>query len=754
MSLHINVFYRFGEFNVDTEQRVLLRHGKPVPLTPKVFDTLLILVENGGRIVEKGELMNRLWPDTFVEEANLTFNIRQLRRSLGDDARNPRYIETVARRGYRFIADVEELVSERASLSDLVTRQIEATEDRSQDAASKFLNRSEAAEPPSSAAPRNRSSAAEETLDAVGASHSVLRRLSNRSIALVAGIVLVLAALSLIWGLSIDRNKGLSQVGVAGSMAPASLKLEKLTGTGQSGLVAISADARFLAYTQRIKKEPGIWLRQLATNTNIEIVPPTGPVYGLAFANGHEFLYFTKGVPTALYRVSLHGGVPTRLAEGLKGKFAISPDDKQVAFVRQSINRDGRQEDSLIVADLGGAERTLFSAVHPDTVDAPVWGPDGQAIFCSFGNPDAGLDTSIAEIGVADGTKKRLSSDKFSRITRIAWLPHKDGLITAARRNLGDSNQLWRVSYPGMEVSQITEGLFSYLDLSIAAGVDKAVASQATRISDIWIGSSPEPGDLKKITQAIDNFCWTSDRRVVYSSTTSGNRDLWIMQPNGTDQRQLTANAAVNGTPAVTSDNRYIVFMSNRTGPFQVWRMDIDGANQIQLTDGAAKNFPSITPDGKWVLYNSTDLRLWKASIEGSEAVRLTDYPAACPSVSPDGRMIACMGTDEFGIKRSILVLAFAGGPPVKAINPGGVRLVGSRVQWTPDGKALIYAAGRNGTISIVRQSLNGGVSKETVSFSEDELFDFGYSPDGHLFAVTRGGWQHDIVLISGINRF
>src|SRR6202795_827921 len=106
MSLAINHFYQFGEFPFDGDQKVLLRNDSPLPLAPKVFDTLLILVDNGGRIVEKEELMNRLWPDTFVEESNLTFNIQQLRKALGDNARQPRFIETVSRRGYRFIAEV------------------------------------------------------------------------------------------------------------------------------------------------------------------------------------------------------------------------------------------------------------------------------------------------------------------------------------------------------------------------------------------------------------------------------------------------------------------------------------------------------------------------------------------------------------------------------------------------------------------------------------------------------------------------
>ena len=106
MSLAIKHFYCFGDFTVDADQKVLLRDGTPMAMTPKVFDTLLILVENSGRIVKKEELMNRLWPDTFVEEANLTSNILQLRKSLGDNAHQPTYVETVARRGYRFIAPV------------------------------------------------------------------------------------------------------------------------------------------------------------------------------------------------------------------------------------------------------------------------------------------------------------------------------------------------------------------------------------------------------------------------------------------------------------------------------------------------------------------------------------------------------------------------------------------------------------------------------------------------------------------------
>ena len=101
-------FYAFGRFSLKTAERVLLREGEPVPLTPKVFDILLALVENRGRIVEKDDLMKRVWPNTFVEEGNLTQNVSLLRKALGENPSGPQFIETVPRRGYRFVADISE----------------------------------------------------------------------------------------------------------------------------------------------------------------------------------------------------------------------------------------------------------------------------------------------------------------------------------------------------------------------------------------------------------------------------------------------------------------------------------------------------------------------------------------------------------------------------------------------------------------------------------------------------------------------
>src|SRR6266545_4516003 len=102
-------FYEFGPFQIDKLNHVLLRDGETLPLKPKVFDTLLLLVENRGRVLDKEELLTRLWPDTVVEESNLSQNVYLLRKVLGEEPRGESYIATMPKRGYRFVASVREV---------------------------------------------------------------------------------------------------------------------------------------------------------------------------------------------------------------------------------------------------------------------------------------------------------------------------------------------------------------------------------------------------------------------------------------------------------------------------------------------------------------------------------------------------------------------------------------------------------------------------------------------------------------------
>jgi len=111
MSEKTRHLYAFGPFHLDAKERLLILDGKPVPLAHKAFEALLMLVENAGRLVDKDDLMRRLWPDTFVEEANVAKHVSLLRKVLSEATNGREYIETIPKRGYRFVVDVTEVVS-------------------------------------------------------------------------------------------------------------------------------------------------------------------------------------------------------------------------------------------------------------------------------------------------------------------------------------------------------------------------------------------------------------------------------------------------------------------------------------------------------------------------------------------------------------------------------------------------------------------------------------------------------------------
>ncbi len=134
MSKQLQRLYEFGPYQLDTAERILLRDGEPVPLTPKAFETLVVLVEHSGHLVEKEQLLKTLWPDSFVEESNLTNNVWTLRKTLGEGQNSYRYIETIPKRGYRFTAPVrdlpnetEELVLEKHTLTRVITQEEDQT---------------------------------------------------------------------------------------------------------------------------------------------------------------------------------------------------------------------------------------------------------------------------------------------------------------------------------------------------------------------------------------------------------------------------------------------------------------------------------------------------------------------------------------------------------------------------------------------------------------------------------------------------
>ena len=160
---------------------------------------------------------------------------------------------------------------------------------------------------------------------------------------------------------------------------------------------------------------------------------------------------------------------------------------------------------------------------------------------------------------------------------------------------------------------------------------------QSNTISNIWVAANGDPGRAVQIKSGGNNLegvyglAWAPDGRVVYNSLASGSPDIWIMNADGTGQRQLTADAGANLSPKVTPDGRYIVFMSLHNDQANIWRMNLDGSDPRQLTDGNNDWDPAVAPDSRWVIYTAQRSGmpyLWKVSIDGGDAVQLMDQYA------------------------------------------------------------------------------------------------------------------------------
>src|SRR5205085_11547683 len=200
---------------------------------------------------------------------------------------------------------------------------------------------------------------------------------------------------------------------------------------------------------------------------------------------------------------------------------------------------------------------------------------------------------------------------------------------------------------------------------------------QTDLVTNVWVAPKGDAPHATQVTQGPGKYdgyyglTWTPDGKIVYASIASGAWDIWQMNADGTNAKQLTSDARSNYGPSVSSDGRYIVFVSNRGGgAFHVWRMNTDGSEQKQLTFNEEENFAHTTANGRWVIYASVDFAqanyIWKVPIDGGPPVRLTDKNSSWPFPSPDGKQFVCTYQLDANAPPKLAVFSIDGGAPLK----------------------------------------------------------------------------------------
>lgn len=317
--------------------------------------------------------------------------------------------------------------------------------------------------------------------------------------------------------------------------------------------------------------------------------------------------------------------------------------------------------------------------------------------------------------------------------------------------------QIWHVPYPSGQPKRITNDLSDYRDMLLTDDSHSLVAVQTAAHVNIWLTPLNDPTRSKQITEGIGQrsgergLTWTPNGNLVFISRSSGSQDIWLMNQEGKDQRQLTtAETRAEIYPAVTPDGRYIVFVSTRSGNSHIYRLDLTNNEQIQLTKGISEEFPVVSADGKWVIYNSTassKFTLWRVSIDGGEATQLNDDLTQWPAVSPDGQHIACWYRSDTNAQWKVALLPINGGQPERILDLPGADSV-FPVRWTFDGKAISYLSTRNGISNVWQYMLENGETKQLTQFTSDQIFWFDWSRDGKQLASSRGKITNDVVLI------
>ena len=605
------------------------------------------------------------------------------------------------------------------------------------------------------------------TAPAVSGAEYIVKEIKRHGLAITAIIVIVLGALVGI-GLLIYKYAGASRL----PAAPAALKFTRLTSGGKignediTGGVSISADGKFVVFgTVNDQGRVTFYLRQVSTNSSVKIFGPTESTYGsgTTFSPNGEFVYLVNADKTtpdgALIRVSVIGGAVQKILEGIWSSISFSPDGKQIAYVRL-FPASGESWLVIANADGSGTPQTIARRKLPDyfSKEGPSWSPDGQRIAVGANAIPQVANGTVVEVPVRGGPEHVITKPQWAEVRRVLWTSDGKGLVITADPNaLNFGTQVWQILYPSGEVRRVTNDLNSYGSISLGlTSDDQTVATvQEDFTQNIWLltpGQEPGRQISNGKKEGVLSLDQTADGRIVYLDNASNGFEIWTMKMDGSDKKQLTTDGAIKVWATVTPDSRYVLFNSNRSGGFNIWRMDTDGNNQKPLTSNETFAIFAVgSTDGKSILYQSLRNNKWalvKMPIDGGESAEVTDRQCVSPSISPDGKSIACFSPDaKASLKWQLAIVPFDGGLPTKLIDLPSTVSIDPGPKWTHDGRAITYIDSAKAS-NLYSQPIEGGPAKAITNFKSDLIDSFNWTRDGKQLIIGRGPIVDDVVLI------
>ena len=623
--------YEFGPFRVDAGRHEVTRAGQVVALAPKPFALLLFLVRREGRVATREELVEALWPDTFVEESNLTFQVWTLRKALGEGSE--RWVETVPRCGYRLRTAARGVPDPGPATNST---------------------------PPSHrTAARHGRSVTSIAVDVPGARPDpavVWLRPRARSVLAVAstGLLVALAGLrfSTAWR---SPDTPLGTVALPLAQYPNTEGAPSLSPDGSQ--VAFEWDgaetAQFDVYATVIGQ--GTPLRLTRDDTRGEYSPAWSP-------DGRRIAFLRGRAPIEIWVMAALGGSERRLAAmsvhgppGMgSGLLAWSHDGRWLAVGGV---RDGRRGLHLLEAD-GPKRLQLTEAPGGRTDYAPAFSPDGRAVAFVRAGHSGSSDLMVLPVGPdlrAVDAAVAVREPRPQHVIDVVWTPDGRSLVYALGNHLGASwlerlrlDDKRRAALGPPEPLPVGQGARG-LDISHSG---RLIYSVMFRDSSFWVidlqGPRPTAREYPELQSTADDHTphFSPDgRSVAFASTRTGSEEIWIADADGANVRQVTfIGGAETSWPRWSPDARLIAFQSGREGSLDLYALDVATGGVERLTSAPGSEWhPRWSRDGRW-LYYASDVtgrsEIWKMPAAGGPAVQVTMTGGLVAEESVDGQSL------------------------------------------------------------------------------------------------------------------
>jgi Tol biopolymer transport system component/DNA-binding winged helix-turn-helix (wHTH) protein len=660
---------RFGVFELDLRAGELRRNGMKVKLQEQPFQVLTQLLEKPGEVITREDIRNRLWPaDTFVDfDHSLNAAIRRLRDALGDSAENPTFVETVARRGYRFLAPVTSTMADDAAGPIAIDR-------------------------PNSEPP------------ARPALHFHLWWI----IAGFASVVLILLGIRL--GFLLAQRHYLP--------APAQLRVTRLTANPADDRVraaAISRDGKYLAFSD----ETGFYLRQIDTGETHPVILPTNTVAEFIswFPDGAHMVValIAPAQASGLWEISTLGGSPRKLSDNGRAP-AVSPDGKAIAFVAGQ-----RLHEQIWVMAADGSQPRQLVGEEGDIFGSPAWSPDGSKLAYTRGK-NFYTSSVRGTIEFVDLQSQRVRS--LFQVTSAGWFATLDGplawtpdgrliyrLSEPPPRQL-DSN-LWSIALDRQgkvtgEPQRLTSDPGAVSSISISADGKRVAYLKGVPEPDVYVAQLDgqnfvsEPVRLTLDDRQDIPFDWTPDgKAVIFVSDRTGTFNLYRQATDQTVPELLVGGNQPIMTPRLSPDGSQLLYLvfpgwSDNATPASLMRMPLAGGapqpvlESKWLTNQQCSRAPatlclySTVSEGVFTLFSFDP---FKGS--GTQVYRIKDdIPQAYNwTLSPDASTLAIAKGKEGAQEPRIHLISLKTGAEKWLTIQGWTGV--EALDWAADGKSL-----------------------------------------------------------------